>query len=76
MVEYSRHAQRKMAERSISKERVEMALRQGRRSPDIKNRQRAVATIENRETTVIFIQEDDRLVVITVWDELSEKGAS
>lgn len=71
MIEYSPHAQRKMAERNIPRERVESVFRLGKRMLDIKNRQRAVATVENLETTVVFVQEDDRLVVITVWDELS-----
>jgi hypothetical protein len=72
-IRYSLHAQRKMADRNISRERVETVLRLGRRLPDIKNRQRAVARVENLETTVIFVQEDDRLTVITAWDELSPR---
>ena len=74
MVEFSHHAQRKMAERNISPERVETVLHIGSTVPDIKNRMRAVATVENLETTVIFIEQDDKLVIITAWDELSIKG--
>jgi len=65
------NARRKMAERNIPPSRVEEVLGTGRRSPDLKNRQRAVAVCEGLETTVVFVQEEDRSVVITVWDELS-----
>lgn len=71
MIEYSDHAKRKMAERNISPARVEEVLKVGVRSPDLKNRQRAVATIEGLETTVVFVQEEGKAIVITAWDELS-----
>ena len=70
-IRYSLHAQRKMVERNIPKERVETVLRVGRRLPDVKNRQRAVAIVDNVETTVIFVEENGEVTVITVWDELS-----
>lgn len=68
-IRYSLHAQRKMVERNIPKERVETVLRVG--LPDVKNRQRAVAIVDNVETTVIFVEENGEVTVITVWDELS-----
>lgn len=60
-----------MAERNMSPGRVEEVLKVGVRSPDLKNRQRAVATIEGLETTVVFVQEEGKAIVITAWDELS-----
>lgn len=71
MIEYSDHARRKMAERNISAGRVQEVLRVGLRSPDLKNRQRAVAIAEGLDTTVVFIQEEHKTIVITVWAELS-----
>jgi len=72
-IRYSLHAQRKMVERNISKERVETVLRVGSRLPDIKNKQRAVAIVDNVETIVIFVEENGEVTVITVWDELSPR---
>lgn len=71
MIEFSGHDRRKMAERNIPPSRVEEVLGMGRRSPDLKNHQRSVAVSERQETTFVFAQEEDRTVVITVWDELS-----
>ena len=67
---YSLHAQRKMAERNIPRERVETVLRVGRRLPDVKNRQRAVAIVDNIQTTVIFVEENGEVTIITAWDDL------
>ena len=72
-IRYSLHAQRKMAERNIPKERVETVLRVGRRLADVKNRQRAVEIVDNVETTVIFADENGEVTIITVWDELSPR---
>ncbi len=48
-------------------------LRVGSRLPDIKNRQRAVAIVDNVETIVIFVEENGEVTVITVWGELSPR---
>lgn len=72
-VRYSLHARRKMAERNISRERVETVLRMGGMLSDVKNRQRAVAIVDNVKTTVIFVEENDGVTIITVWDELSPR---
>jgi len=72
-IRYTLHAQRKMAERNIPKERVETVLRVGRRLADVKNRQRAVAIVDNVETTVIFAEDNGEVTIITVWDELSPR---
>jgi len=69
-IRYSLHAQRKMAERNIPRERAETVLRVGRRLPDVRNRQRAVAIVDNIETTVIFVEENGEVTIITVWDDL------
>jgi len=59
-----------MAERNIPRERAETVLRVGRRLPDVRNRQRAVAIVDNIETTVIFVEENGEVTIITVWDDL------
>lgn len=74
MIEYSDHARKKMTERNISPVRVEEVLKLGIRSPDLKNRQRAVGIIEGLKTTVVFMQEKGRTIVITAWDELSREA--
>ena len=72
-IRYSVHARRKMAERNIPKERVETVLRAGRRLLVVKNRQRAVMIVDNIETTVIFVEDNSEVTIITVWDELSPR---
>ena len=76
MIEYSAHAERKMVERNISRARVERVIEIGDRRPDLKNRQRAVAIVDDLETTVIFVEENGDIVVITVWDKLSPRRSS
>ena len=65
-IRYSLHAQRKMTERNIPRERVETILRVGRKLPDVKNRQRAVVIVDNVETTVIFVEASGGVTIITV----------
>ena len=72
-IRYSVHARRKMAERNIPKERVETVLRAGTRLLVVKNRQRAVTIVDNIETTVIFVEDNSEVTIITVWDELSPR---
>lgn len=74
-VEFSPHALKNMAERQISQERVLGVLRTGTTRPDLNNRKRAEAIVSGLRTTVIFVSEADKTIVITVWDELSVRGS-
>jgi hypothetical protein len=72
-LEFSPHAFKAMEERSITQQQVRETLRAGNVSPDTKDRLRAVARVNWLWTTVIFVEEQGRTVIITVWDELSPR---
>ena len=66
-VRYDRHARRRMKERGVKEEEAEMALREPEyTAPSVKERINAFKFAGNRYLRVIFKEESDHFLVITV----------
>ena len=75
-IRYARHARNRMRLYDVSEDDVRLLLERGERQSGRGTSLKAEGAIEGIGTTIVFHEEDDEIVVLTVWSDIkTRRGA-